>query len=150
MNWRVEIGIFNAEYKVRLPTTTSQKANCTLSFFSLGIRFVFVLLMLLVCGDIELNPGPRKHDTSYNLSICHWNLNSIAAHNFEKVNLLEACNTVNKFDIICLSETYLDSSILSDNDNLVIKGCKLVRDYHLDDIKKGGAEYVHASENPCL
>ena len=54
--------------------------------------------MLLVCGNIELNPGSRKRDTCYNLSIGHWNLNSIATHNFEKVNLLEAYNTVNKFN----------------------------------------------------
>ena len=107
-------------------------------FCSLGIRFVFVLLMLLACGDTELNPGPRKRDTCHNLSNCHWNLNCTAAHNFEKLNLLEAYNTVNKFDIICLLEKYLDSSILSDNYNSVIKGYKLARDDHPDDIKRGG------------
>ena len=67
--------------------------------------------MLLVCGDIELNLGPGKCDTCYNMSLCPWNLSSAAARNFEKVNLFEAYNTANKFDIICLSETYLDSSI---------------------------------------
>ena len=92
--------------------------------------------MLLVCGDTELTMGQRKHDTCYNLSICQWNFNCTAAHNFEKVNPLEAYNTVNKFDVICLSETHLDSHILSDNDNLVIKGYKFVRDDHPDDIKR--------------
>ena len=33
---------------------------------------------------------------------------------------------------------HFDSSILSDNDNLVIRGYKLVRDGHLDGIKRGG------------
>ena len=103
--------------------------------------------MLLVFGDIELNPGPRKRDTCYNLPICHWSLNITAAHSFEKVNLLKAYNTVNKFNIICLSETYLDSSIVSDNDNLVIKGYKLVRDDHSTTLRE--AEYVHTSGNPC-
>ena len=107
MQWCVEIGIFNAECKFRFQTTTSQKDNCTLYFCSLGIRFVFALLMLLVCGDDELNPGPRKRDTCYSLSVYCWSLNSIAIHNFEKVNLLEVYNTVNKFDTNCLSETYL-------------------------------------------
>ena len=116
-----------------------------MSFCSLGILFVFILLTLLVCDNIELNPRLRKRDTCYNLSICHWNLNSITAHNFEKVNLLEAYNTVNKFDRICLSETYLDFSILSDNDNLVIKG------YHPDDIKRGGVcAYIRESLARCL
>ena len=137
--WRVEIGIFSTEFKVRFPKMlTSQQANYILSFCSLCIIFVFILLMLLVCGNTELILGARKYETCYNLSICHWNLNSTAAHNFEKVNHLEAYNTVNKFDTICLSETYLDSSILSDNDNLVIKVYELVRDDHPDNIKRGG------------
>ena len=46
-------------------------------------------------------------------------------------------NTVNKSDIICLSETYVYSPFLFDNDNLDVKGYKLVRDDHPDDIKRG-------------
>ena len=147
MQLRVEIGIFNTECKVRFPKMlTSQKATYTLSFCSLSILFVFILLMLLVCGNIELNPVSRKRNTCYNLSIGHWNLNSIAAHNFEKAILLEAYNTVNKFDIICLLEAYLDFSILSANDNLVIKGYKLVKDDYPDDIKGGGVcAYIRES-----
>ena len=43
--------------------------------------------------------------------MCHWNLNSIAAHNFSKLTLLEAYNMKYNFDIIRLSETYIDFSI---------------------------------------
>ena len=145
--WRVEIGIFSAECKVRFPKMlTSQQANYILSSCSLCIIFVFILLMLLVCGNIELILGARKCDSCYNLSICHWNLNSTAAHNFEKVKLLEAYNTVNKFDTICLSETCLDASVLSDNDNLVIKVYELARDDHPDNSKRGGVcAYVRES-----
>ena len=32
-------------------------ALCLFVFCNLGNRFSFVLLMLLVCGDIELKPG---------------------------------------------------------------------------------------------
>ena len=113
MQWRVKIEIFNARGELRFLITASQRANCTSFFCSLGICFVFVI-MLLVCRDIELNPGPRKRNTYHNFSFCHWNLDSIAAHNFEKVDFLEAYNTVNKFDIIFLSAPYLDSSMLSD------------------------------------
>ena len=72
------------------------------------------------------------------MSICHSNLDRLVAHNFEKVDLLEAYSTVNKLDIICLSETYLDSFILSDSDNLVIKCYELVKDDHPDNIKRDG------------
>ena len=45
-------------------------------------------LMIKISGDIELNPGPKqKQDQS--LSICHWNLNSIPAHNFQNLALLQ-------------------------------------------------------------
>ena len=57
-------------------------------------------------------------------SICHWHLNSIPVHNF-KLSFLRACITVQKFDVICLSETYLNSPILHDDNNLQIPGYNL-------------------------
>ena len=53
---------------------------------SSGFCFVFVMIILLTCGDIESNTGPRRWDSCYNLLICHWNLNSMTAH--DKVNQL--------------------------------------------------------------
>ena len=67
--------------------------------------------LLLLCGYVELNPGPNQ-STAKNLSICHWNPDSTIAHNLAKLVLLKAFNSIHKFDVICLSETYLDSSIL--------------------------------------
>ena len=89
-------------------------------------------------GDIELNHEPNKTNSSFKLSVCHWNLNSFAAHNFEKVGLLEAFNTINKFDIICVSESYLDSAFSSDNEELNIKGYKFVRADNPNKIKRAG------------
>ena len=37
-------------------------------------------LSILLSTDVELNPGPKPAFTR-NISICHWNLNSISAHN---------------------------------------------------------------------
>ena len=45
---------------------------------------------LLLSGDVELNPGP-KFNSINDFSICHWNLNSISAHNYAKVFLRKAC-----------------------------------------------------------
>ena len=62
-------------------------------------------------GDIEDNPGLKPN--SYEcLSICHSNLNSISAHNYIKLSLLCAYISINKIDIICLSEIYIDSRYL--------------------------------------
>ena len=73
-----------------------------------------------------------------NLSLCHWNLNSIAAHDFSKLSLLEAYNTHHMYDIICLSETYLDSSVPYDDPRLNLSGYKLVRADNLSNNKRGG------------
>ena len=61
----------------------------------------------------------------------------MTAHNFEKINLLEAYNTISKFDVICLSESYLDSSIAYDKDDLNIKDYNLYRADHPNNVKRG-------------
>ena len=68
----------------------------------------FLLSILLLSRDVEMNPGP-KLISKESFSVSHWNLNSITAHNYTKILLLKAYIAVYKFDIICLSETYLDS-----------------------------------------
>ena len=131
MQRREEIGIFNATSKARYFKKKSLRvAAPVFCFFSFGFRFVFILRILFVCGDFELNPGPKNRNSCYNFSICHWNLNSITAHSFAKVNLLQAYNAIHDFHMICLSESYLDSSVSSDNDNLYIRDYNLVRADH--------------------
>ena len=93
--------------------------------------------LIIVSGDDEVNPGP-KNSVSECLSICHWNLNSISAHDYSKLFLLKAYILVHKFDIICLSETYLDSTVPLDDDNLVIFGNILIHSGHLSNTKRGG------------
>ena len=93
---------------------------------------VFLVLLLLSHGDIEVNPGPKRKLSK--LSCCHWNVNSILAHN--KLSLIIAYNTVQKFDIICILETYLNSSV---NENLLlIPGYHLLRADHPDNLEEGG------------
>ena len=66
----------------------------------------------------------------------------MTVHNFEKINLLEAY----KFDVIYLSESYLDSSIASDNDDLNINGYNLYRINRPNNIKRGGVcAYIRES-----
>ena len=77
-----------------------------------------LIQLLLVCsGDIEINPGPK---TKNQISFCHRNLNGLAAHNFTKVSLLQALSVIHDYDIICLSETFLDSSISNDDETITI------------------------------
>ena len=55
-----------------------------------------------------------------------------------KLSLLRVYITVHEFDVICLSETYLDSSILQDHVNLQISGYNLYREALPLNVKRGG------------
>ena len=105
------------------------------SAFIFLLTLVYMFIILQGHGDTEPNPGPRELKTN-NFSVCHWNLNSLSAHRFSKFTELKAYNSIYKYDFICLSETYLDSSI---TDNLTdIEGCKLIWANLPDKIKRGG------------
>ena len=60
------------------------------------------------------NPGPKPKPND-NLSVSHWNENSIPSDNFQKIVVLESFVATHKFDIICLSETFLNNTY-EDND----------------------------------
>ena len=133
--WRAVIGTFHSRTKVFFNSkkfvskdTTSEK-HFHLMFF--------IVLLIITHGDIELNPGPRR-DPFRNLKICHWNVNSLLAHSFQKVSLIEAYNSLHKHDFICISESFLDSSITSDEIDLYMNGYEMVRSDHPSDTKRGG------------
>ena len=50
------------------------------------------------------------------------------------MSLLQACNA-----IICLSETYLDNSYHTNDDQLTFLGYNLIKADNPDNIKRGGA-----------
>ena len=74
------------------------------------ITLLRIFALLLCHGGIEINPGPKKLKKN-SLFVCHWNLNSLSVHNFPKLTQLKGYISIYKRDFICLSETYLDSSI---------------------------------------
>ena len=88
-------------------------------------------------GDIETNPGPDP-GYSNSFSFCHWNLNSIAACNFIKMSLLQAYKAIHRFHIIYLSETYLNNSLYTDDDQLAFPGYNLIRADNPNNTKRGG------------
>ena len=98
------------------------------------ITLLFVFALLLCHGDIEINPGPKKLKKN-SLSVCHWNLNSLSAHNFSKLTQLKAYISIYKHNFLCLSETQLDFSI--PDSHLEIDGYNLIRSNHPNDIKRG-------------
>ena len=108
--------------------------------------FLCTLNLLIQCGDIETNPGPKYSS----LQFCHWNLNGITAHHSIKISLLQAYITQRNYDIICLSETFLNSSIQSDDDKIKIDGYNLIRSDHPSDSKRGGVCIYYKEHIPLI
>ena len=93
------------------------------------VNLLYSSFLILLSSDEEINPRHRHNSWEFFL-ICHWNLTSVSAYNYTKSSSLKAFIEVHKFEIICLSETYLDSSIAWDDDNLEISGYSLVQSQH--------------------
>ena len=102
-------------------------ASFRLRFIKIADINVFLLLfiqnLLSCCGDTEENPGPKYSS----LTFCHWNLNGLTAPDSTKISLLQAYITQHNHDITCLTETFLNSSIPSDNNRIRIDGYNLIR-----------------------
>ena len=126
------LNVVKYNFKINSP----KKFLCNLTCFYIYL-FWLVSIFLNRTGDIEKNPSP-KTKSCQNFSIYHWNLNSISAHNFSKMSLLQAYNGVHKYDIICLSGTYLNFSIPYDDDNVKIPEYNLIRADHPSEDKRGG------------
>ena len=84
------------------------------------ISCFYLFLSYIYLYHIEKNPGPKKNSQTF--SIGHWNLNSLVGHNFTKVALLKAYLSVQRLNIFCISETYLNSSVTEDDGSLRIPG----------------------------
>ena len=102
--------------------------------------------LLFRCGDIEKNPGPQCSS----LTFCHWNLNGLTAHDSIKISLLQAYVTQHNYDIICLSETSLNSSIDSSDTKISIGGYNLIRSDHPSDSKSGGVCIYYKEYIPLI
>ena len=115
--WSLQICCYHQK---KILKYSNLKALTILLFFYSTIIF----LLLVQHGDIEINPGPQKKLPKY-FSCCHWNVNRLLAHN--KISLLTAYNTIHQYDVICISETFLDSSVTLDDQNLSIQGDSLIQ-----------------------
>ena len=95
-------------------------------------------MVIMLCGDVESNPGP---DT---FNFCCWNLNSITSYDFLRLSLLEAYNSIYKYDLISVVETHLDDS--DDESRLQLDGYSFIKINHPLNVKWGGvALYVKDS-----
>ena len=112
----------------------------------------FFKLILILSADIETQPGPRSGTCTFNgfndgfLSFCNWNVNTLSKNDFERVTLIEAHNSLFKYDIISLCETSLNDDVAVPED--LIKGYRFFSLDHPSGEKKGGVGIFYKETLP--
>ena len=114
--------------------------------------FEIYYIISITDWSIERNPGPSSNssstgptseDTSIrsNFSIVHYNVQSLA----NKLDLIES--ELRNFDVICLTETWLDRRI--SDETIKINGFNLYRRDRADDNRGGICVYINQSIFSC-
>ena len=117
INWK-----FRSQFFLDLVGTCNfSRKTLYLSMIGVYVHHIWLSLAIIrLSGDIEENPGPRCN-SNQSFSICHWNLNYL------KIFLLRAYISLHNFDVVCISEIYLDFTTALDNENLAITRYNLLR-----------------------
>ena len=68
----------------------------------------------------------------------HWNVNSLTAHSMVKLSSVAAYNTIHKYDFIFINESYFDSSVRTDDREILINGYNIICADHLSNNNRGG------------
>ena len=108
----------------------------------------FLLLRLILCPDINPNPGP-VHLNNFSggfLSFCNWNLNTLSKDEFSRITLLEAHNAEYNYDIISLCETSLSDAVRVPENAL--PGYKFYSCDHPDGERSGGVGIFYKETLP--
>ena len=133
--WRADISQFlSLTHPIRvinLLCRSFSKIQNILSFF-----FNLFWCLFLVATRWQCKSWPQKKAAVKHFSCCHWNVNSLAAKDYKTALLLEAYNAIHHYYLICVLETYLDSSVSNDEKDILVKGSKSNRIYSLSSCNK--------------
>ena len=98
-------------------------------------------------NDIHLNPGPIPNLRNNCLNFMNWNLNSSTKDNFHRVDLIEAHNSILKYDLISVCETNLDDSV--ELPETLLNDYTFVSANHPLNIKHGGVGRFYRNYLPA-
>ena len=102
------------------------------------------ILLIIKSNDVHPNPGPTTHQNCF--IFAHWNLNSIKAHLFSRVQLISSYLTINNCDVFAVSETALSGSI--PNVDLEIPGYSILRCDLQQNVTHGGVLIYYKDHLP--
>ena len=101
-------------YIFQISNEPSSQTFCLLIFQISSSRFLRITpwlpkLLIIIANDIHVNPGPHYQNTFF--TFMTWNVNSLAKNDFQRVQLIEAHNSIFNYDLISICETALNDSI---------------------------------------
>ena len=104
------------------------RLNCVKIYDNILI-FLFIWwlsILLIISGNVHPNPGPGSgpRDEGF-LKFMHWNVNSLSAHDFIRIPLIQSLNAFNDYDIIAITETALNNE--TSDDRLALDGFLPIR-----------------------
>ena len=83
--------------------------------------FWWLFKLLIISGNVHKNPGPGHGSRDEGLlKFMHWNVNSLPAHDFIRIPLIQTLHAYNDYDIIAITETALNRDI--SDDRLALEG----------------------------
>ena len=109
--------------------------NIPASFCRLFLKIANLTVFLLLLIQNLLSHSDDIDNSRANF--CFWNLGGVTAHSATKISLLQAYITHHNYGIIYLTETFLNSSIQSNDNRITIHRYNLIRSYYPSDSKKG-------------
>ena len=115
--YRATIGVFLCIIRSNSKSLCSELFFWNFIYQNFLFRIIVLPRLIELCGDIELNPGPSKQ-----AQYCHINLRSITAdgdttYGTTKFLEFEAFIASYDFDIIGITETWLDATITNEKNN---------------------------------
>ena len=105
--YRAVIGLFNGARFKYFHNIVSIPAWMFMLAVGIIIRLI-ILLVIMQCNDVEVNPGPTYTKFS-KLKICHANVRSLTRAKLKDIQVTLA----DAYDIITLSETHLTAGVLN-------------------------------------
>jgi len=93
---------------VKVASLVAFKQRKHILFITLCFYYFRASIYLFICVDIHSNPGPFEDGF---FKFCHWNCNSLKAHNFARISSIQAYNSNHNFNLIAISETALTDDI---------------------------------------
>ena len=75
-----------------------------------------IFILLLISGNVHLNPGPGQNKIKF----ATWNVDSLLSRDKCKINYINALDSVYNFDIFCVCESFLTPEI--EDEQLFIPG----------------------------